>query len=191
MGLFVSGFHIGWARDLEREWQIYLGVFYMKTVLSFFVVVLCSANAFTQNSAEVSCRAKAKELAAQSYSSCVIEARNAQVEEIRTSYQKELSALKSKYDKELKKIGGAKAAKKSKGSPTVQEVQAAQVAPAPVTKGIAKQLPVKALRSEAEPVQSVSEGTKVVPVGADKGSDSLEKEAADADQVEIIENPAE
>ncbi|WP_374030379.1 hypothetical protein [Bdellovibrio bacteriovorus] len=66
-----------------------------------------------------------------------------------------------------------------------REVQA----PVP-TKGIAKQLPGKAQTSEAIPIQTVSEGTKVVAVGSEE-TDGLEKEAADADQVEIIDMPVE
>ncbi|KHD89654.1 MAG: hypothetical protein OM95_02735 [Bdellovibrio sp. ArHS] len=158
----------------------------MKTVLSFFATILFGANAFTQqSSAELTCRAQAKEIAMQTYSSCITEARNNQVEEIRKSYQKELSELKAKYDKELKKMGGKKSAKTS--SPTVQEVQAAR----PV-KGIAKQLPGKAPAArEATPVQTVSEGTKVVTMGSEDASNALEQEASDADQVEIVEMPVE
>lgn len=159
----------------------------MKTVLSFFATVLFAANAFTQTSAEVTCRAQAKEIAMQTYSSCITEARNNQVEEIRKNYQKELSDLKTKYDKELKKMnGGSKKASKHATAPTVKEVQA----PRPV-KGIAKELPGKApMAVEAAPVQAVSEGTKVVAVGSEEPS-NLEKEAAEADQVEIIEMPTE
>nr|WP_295900516.1 hypothetical protein [uncultured Bdellovibrio sp.] len=160
----------------------------MKTILSFFATILFTANAFTQTSAELTCRAQAKEMAMQTYSSCITEARNNQVEEIRKNYQKELSDLKAKYDKELKKMntGASKKASKHAVAPTVKEVQT----PRPV-KGIAKELPGKApVTSEAAPVQTVSEGTKVVAVGSEEAS-GLEKEAADADQVEIIEMPTE
>ncbi len=157
----------------------------MKTVLSFFVTILFTANAFTQTSAELTCRAQAKEVSVQTYSTCITEARAHQVEEIRKSYQKELADLKSKYDKELKKIGGGKKAKNA--APTVaKEVQA----PRPV-KGIAKELPGKTpTQGDAVPVQTVSEGAKVVAVGSEEPA-NLEKEAAEADQVEIIEMPTE
>lgn len=161
----------------------------MKTALSFFATILFTANAFTQTSAELTCRAQAKEIAMQTYSSCITEARNNQVEEIRKNYQKELSDLKSKYDKELKKMNGGKKTAKRTAPPTVKEVQAVP-APRPV-KGIAKELPGKApVSSEVAPVQTVSEGTKVVAVGSEEDS-GLEKEAAEADQVEIIEMPTE
>lgn len=160
----------------------------MKTIFSFFSLILFTANAYPQTSYELTCRAKAKELAATTYSSCVTEARNSHVEEIRSSYQKELSALKSKYDKELKKMGGTQAsAKKTTKAPTVSEVQNAQT-----VRGVPRQLPAKASTYiDATPVQTVSEGAKVVAVGTDKSADSLEKEASDADQVEIIDMPTE
>lgn len=167
----------------------------MKTVISFFATILFAANAFTQTSAEVTCRAQAKEIAMQTYSSCVTDARNKQVDEIRKNYQKELSDLKSKYDKELKKMGSGTAAagKKSKNSaPTVKEVKEARAAAPKPVKGIAKELPSKAPSVEATPsVQTVSEGTKVVAVGSEEPAVGLEKEASDADQVEIIEMPVE
>ncbi|MBV2169543.1 MAG: hypothetical protein KUL82_12630 [Bdellovibrio sp.] len=158
----------------------------MKTIFSFFAIILFTANAFTQTSAELTCRAQAKEIAVQTYSTCITEARNNQVEEIRKNYQKELSDLKAKYDKELKKMGGGKKAKTT--APTVREVQA----PRPV-KGIAKELPGKSpVSAEAAPIQSVSSGTKVVvAVDSNEASHQLEKEAADADQVEIIDMPTE
>ncbi|MDG0816369.1 hypothetical protein [Bdellovibrio svalbardensis] len=164
----------------------------MKTVFSFFAMIFFTANAFPQTSYELTCRAKAKEIAASTYSSCVTEARSAHVEEIRSNYQKELSALKSKYDKELKKMGGGQASsKKASKAPTIAEAQSTQ----PV-RGLAKQLPAKTTHHiDATPVQTVSEGAAVVAVGSDQGmgksADSLEKEASDADQVEIIDMPTE
>ena len=88
----------------------------MKTVLSFFVTTLFANFALGQtNAAEVTCRAQAKEMALQSYSSCITQARNQQVEQIRSDYQKELAALKAKYDKELKGLSKQKEAKAANG----------------------------------------------------------------------------
>lgn len=158
----------------------------MKTVFSFLITVLFSANAFTQTAAELSCRAQAKEIAMQTYSSCITQARNNHVEEVRKNYQKELADLKAKYDRELKKMTGGKPATAS--APTkVKQMPASR----PV-KGIAKELPVKAtVEADTAPVQNVSEETtKVVAVSSEDAS-GIEKEASDADQVEIIEMPVE
>ena len=163
----------------------------MTTVLSFFALTFISTNAFSQSSYELTCRAKAKEVASETYSSCVTEARNSHIEQIRNNYQKELAALKSKYDKELKKMAPGSAKKEAKAAAEQDDSQPAVVL-SPKVKGIAKKLPSKAAnQSEAAPIRSVSEGSKVVAVGSDKGAASLEKEASDADQVEIIETPAE
>jgi hypothetical protein len=170
----------------------------MKTVLSFFVTVLFSANAFSQsNSSEIMCRGQAKEIAMQTYTSCITQARATQVEEVRKNYQKELSDLKNKYDAELKRIGNnanksIPKATKNAAAPTAapKSVKAAE----PV-KGIAKKLPAKnAESSQTLPVQTVSEGTKVVAVAQDQSAasmDPIESEAAQADQVEIIDMPTE
>ena len=158
----------------------------MKTVFSFLITVLFSANAFTQTAAELSCRAQAKEIAMQTYSSCITQARNSQVEEVRKNYQKELADLKAKYDRELKKMTGGKSATASAPS-KIKQMPASR----PV-KGIAKELPSKAtVGTETAPVQHVSEeATKVVAVSSEDAS-GIEKEASDADQVEIIEMPVE
>lgn len=158
----------------------------MKTVFSFFAIIFFSSAALPQTAAEVTCRAQAKEVALQTYSSCITEARNSQVDEIRKSYQKDLADLKAKYDQELKKM----AAPGKSGRPSGAALKSAP-APVPV-KGVAKQLPGKTpVMTEAPSVQTVSEGTKVVTVeNADAMSD-LETEAAEADQVEVIDMPVE
>lgn len=171
---------------------------YMKTVFIFVLSLFATSNVFAaaETSAEVMCRAKAKELAISTYSSCVTEARQAKVEEIRAGYQKDLANLKSKYDKELKKLAN-KAAKKEAVAPiTAKEIQL-QAASKPV-KGVAKQLPTKAASpAEVAPVQSVSEGTKVVAVGAEPAESAADADLAresaayDGDQIEYIQTPAE
>lgn len=159
----------------------------MKTVFAFFSTVLFSVSAISQTTAEVTCRAQAKEAAVQTYSSCITTARATQVEEIRKNYKDELAALKAKYDKELKKMGansGGSASKAPKSEPTtVIKSQAAR----PV-KGIAKSLPTKSpVVTEVQEVNNASETEKVVAVG----NDSIESEAAQADQTEIVEMPVE
>lgn len=168
-----------------------LGCF-MKTILSFFGIIFFAAAAHTESAAELTCRAQAKEIAVQTYSSCVTQARNSQIEQIRADYQKELAAVKSKYDQELKKLSGkskgTKSAKAATSGPTVKEVKAPKAA-----KGVAKQLPTREAAPESLPVQNVAEGIPVVAVkAADSGADAnLEKEASEADQIDIIDMPVE
>jgi hypothetical protein len=56
---------------------------------------------------EMSCRIKAKEIAADTYRGCVTENRKAQIDQIRSDYQTKLKSLKDEYDQELKKVSGA------------------------------------------------------------------------------------
>lgn len=149
----------------------------MKTILSFFAATLFTANAFTQTSTELTCRAQAKELAMQTYSSCITQARNQQVENVRKSYQKELSSLKSKYDNELKKIGGGKAGKSRHTAPTA--------------KGLSNSLPSKVVSTETIPVQDVPDQAKIVAVDTEVPTDIPKNEDAEANQVEIIDMPTE
>lgn len=75
--------------------------------LAFSALTLLAFSAQAQQSSnEVTCRAQAKEIATQTYSSCMTEARNSQIDDIRREYQQQLEELKAKYDKELKKVGG-------------------------------------------------------------------------------------
>jgi len=60
------------------------------------------------SSSELTCRNKAKEIAAETYKNCMTEQRQSQIEKIRKDYKNELSQLKSRYDKELKKISSGK-----------------------------------------------------------------------------------
>ena len=64
-----------------------------------------SNTAIAQASLELSCRVKAKELAAETYKGCMTEGRQSQIEQIRNDYKEKLSELKNHYDKELKKLG--------------------------------------------------------------------------------------
>lgn len=161
----------------------------MKTLGSFFTTILFSVNSFSQSSAEVMCRAQAKESAVQTYSNCITQARNNKVEEIRKNYQKELTQLKAKYDQELKQLG---ASKKSKKAMTTTPV----TVPTPV-KGIAKELPSKAPVESMEslPIQNVSNGDKVISkapeMPAEVKGDLIEKEAEEADKTELIELPVQ
>lgn len=161
----------------------------MKTTLSFLTTTLLGVAAFAQtSSSDLMCRAKAKELAASTYSSCVTEARNQQVEQIRANYQKELAAVKAKYDRELKKMSGKK--QSAKDSLSVKEVKEAKIAK-PV-KGIAKTLPAKAnSQSEAAPIIEATEGDKVVAMTPERVAEPLEQEQVESNQIENIDTPAE
>lgn len=156
----------------------------MKTIFSFFATTLFAANAFTQSSAELTCRAQAKDLAMQTYSSCMTQARNNQVEEIRKNYQKELTALKTKYDSKLKTLSGGKADKKTAQSKTQGKELTQNKVPTTV-------LPQKNLTPEAKEAPYVADSAKVIAVDTEQNSENPYNEPSSTDQVEVIDMPVE
>jgi hypothetical protein len=161
-------------------------------VLTFFAV---SAGA-QQSSMELTCRAKAKEIAAQTYSSCVTEARNTQIDQIRKDYQKQLNDLKAKYDRELKKVGGkslnTQPASAPKATPPVAANVSTGAAPKP-TKGIAKTLPTrKEMKPAAPTTPEVKEDVVATP---DSGTTVNESQPTQNDangemKMELVPAPA-
>jgi hypothetical protein len=153
-----------------------------------------TAQAQQQSSMELSCRAKAKEVAAQTYSSCVTDARNTQIDQIRKDYQKQLTDLKAKYDRELKKIGGkginSVAAKPASAAP----VSASTGSTPKATKGIAKTLPTrKEVKAQVAPAYQESQEEKTV-ASPDSTSPGVESEAPQNDansdlKIELVPAP--
>jgi len=89
----------------------------MKQPSLVFLSVLASSVlslASEQTSQELSCRAKAKEVAAESYRSCVTEFKSAEIERLHKNYQKRLKALKDNYEKEVESLSGETSTPKSK-----------------------------------------------------------------------------
>lgn len=156
----------------------------MKTILSFFATTLFAANAFTQSSAELTCRAQAKDLAMQTYSSCMTQARNNQVEEIRKNYQKELTALKTKYDGKLKTLSGGKSDKKAALAKTQGKELTQNKVPTTV-------LPQKNLTPEAKETPYVADSAKVIAIDTEQNSENPHNEPSSTDQVEVIDMPIE
>jgi Skp family chaperone for outer membrane proteins len=158
----------------------------MKTVLSFVFTILFANNTFaaansSSASGEVMCRAKAKEIAASTYSGCMDEYNTAQVKAIREAYQKDLAAMKAKYDKKLKAL--------KKGSSNVNATNTANAAkPA---KGVAHELPSKTVnQSETAPVISPTSEEPVVALKPTSDA-ALENEAVLPDQNDLNETTAQ
>ncbi len=169
-----------------------------KYALTGLIFGLIPLAALAQGSSELTCRAQAKEVAAQAYSSCITDARNSQIDEIRKNYQKELADIKNKYDQELKKLGAGippqasnQAAKRAQPQASIKTSNK-KVRPLK-EKALARKLPSKSgPAQEALPVQSAQNENLVVAVRPESPSDvGLENEAAAADQIEIVEMPAD
>lgn len=64
-----------------------------------------------ESSIDFMCKAQAKEIAAQTYKSCVVESKQMEIERIRNEYKEKLEALKQQYSSELNSLSEAKAKK--------------------------------------------------------------------------------
>lgn len=98
----------------------------MKTLIALTLFISGTSYA-AQPGYELSCRAQAKEIAAQTYKTCLTDNRNSELDQIKKDYQAKLNALKDQYQSELKKM----AATKSVAAPAAPGAQ--ESAPAPKT----------------------------------------------------------
>ncbi|MBK9322298.1 MAG: hypothetical protein IPM97_04985 [Bdellovibrionaceae bacterium] len=126
---------------------------------ALLTITLLVTSAQAQTSYELTCRAKAKELAAQTYTACITDSRSAQVDQIRKDYQRQLAELKAKYDKELKKVSG----KGVSGTAKSPQISASTGSLPKAANGMAKSLPMrKESKSQAAVIQEVGEDKAVV-----------------------------
>lgn len=72
-----------------------------------------SAPAAAKPDYELTCRAQAKEIAANAYRSCITDSRSAQIDQLKKDYQEEIKALKAKYEAEIKALASANATEKA------------------------------------------------------------------------------
>jgi hypothetical protein len=150
----------------------------MKTVLKIISIMaasylLAAQTVRAQSDIELSCRAKAKEVAVEAYTGCVSEGRKARLSEIRTSYKAEVASVKAKYDQMLKDMGTPNAS--AKAAPAKKAKAAAPTrmgrAEKPTT-GVAKSLPAKQNdNGPALPLTGESDEQAVVTVDASEGQD--------------------
>jgi len=82
-------------------------------ITSFIIICFFGIISFanTQSSYELTCRAKAKEIAAETYRTCVTENKSAEIERLKRDYQERLRNLKDEYEVEVSKLGLKKSKK--------------------------------------------------------------------------------
>ncbi|MBX2986648.1 MAG: hypothetical protein KF802_02015 [Bdellovibrionaceae bacterium] len=149
---------------------------YFLMLMMIVSVMLASMAAKAQTEIEMSCRAKAKEVALQAYEGCVTETRATRLQEIRDGYKSEMADVKAKYDRMMQEISpsseapaekpGAKSGGKAAPTRSVQNKGAAKnyVPETPVI-GMAKKLPAKQNNNgPARPMNSVDEIPQAVVV---------------------------
>ncbi len=163
---------------------------YIIYIIGFILVF--KVKAFGQTAYELQCKAQAKEIALQTYQTCVTENRQAQIESVRKEYQQKLTELKEHYNRELKKAGGKETSAESESDATISlkpnKKSAKNRRAEKPQKGVAKSLPKKQHNNgPALPAQIVAEEPPVIPVPSYE--DSIEKEAAQLDSDSNLEAP--
>jgi Skp family chaperone for outer membrane proteins len=85
------------------------------------LILLLPLSAFAAaQSYELACRAKAKEIAAETYRGCVTENKTAEIERLRRDYQSKLKNLKDEYEAEVVRLGAKKVSKRQKTQARVE-----------------------------------------------------------------------
>jgi hypothetical protein len=128
--------------------------------VSLISLYLVAPLAFAQNNSsmpasyELTCRAKAKEIAAETYRGCITESKKTHIEQIRNEYQQKLKALKDEYEMEVKKLTG----QNSGSSQITTQDTSEEVTVAPAKKSKAKMTSKKqALPAKKKIAKSQSE----------------------------------
>ncbi len=93
-----------------------ISLFLVFSLIAVFGVAVQANIPEANSSFELTCRAKAKEVAADIYRNCVTENRNAEILKLKKDYQERLRSLKDEYEKEFDKLGVKKSAKKPEDS---------------------------------------------------------------------------
>lgn len=146
----------------------------MKTVLSVVITLLLQSNntlaASGSGSIEFMCKAKAKEVAAETYSGCINDNKQAELERIRKEYQAELAKVKAKYNSELQSLGGGS------NSPTVslKKAKTGARASAPSASTMAD-MPAKKLKTSkvrTEKIDFSSDSNEKAEENSDSSSDA-------------------
>lgn len=142
-----------------------------------------SSMAATGTSFELMCRNKAKEIAAETYNTCVTENKQSQIKEVRNEYETELAALKKRMDAKLKKISKGEMAK----------------SPAPTALSSDDNIEKQNNKPSNEGYIRRSSGARELPMNSetmpkDTPKDQVKGDLSnntDASSIEIVEIPAE
>lgn len=151
-----------------------------KSIRLFFTIIVVFY-AYTQSvnasSLDLMCRNKAKEIAAETYKSCITESKQAQVSSLRDEYKAKLAELKDHYDGELKKISSGQ-------SEPTQSIKAN-------TQDSDSSLRIKTIKqpksSQDSRINKRASGAREIPLK----DDDLSSNNTDVSTVEIVELPTD
>lgn len=173
----------------------------MGPVIIISIIFITSKVTAAESSFEVSCRIKAKELAAETYKNCVTEQKQIQLEQIRNDYKVKLNELKNHYDKELKKLNTKNSAtdNSSEDKPKLQKSKSNQLAndEGPTIKlrktkttSSRNALPKKSIQTEAIDLSSPESSIKETIV-TEESQNRMKLDNQTAQDTEIVELPTQ
>lgn len=142
-----------------------------------------AATAAAGGSIEFMCKAKAKEIAAETYSGCINDNKQAELERIRKEYQAELAKVKAKYNSELQ---GLKKGKTKASAAASAPSAALKDMPAKKMKTSSKVKTEKIDFSSDSSGSSDKNSTESQPIQTDEASDTVTAVSA-----EIVEIPVQ
>lgn len=91
----------------ESDFKITLGLLVHKILFVCILIMLAySSRLFAQTGSPMdqACRAQAKEVALQTYNSCMTEVRQKRLDNLKNEYESKIQDLKSQYERELQKL---------------------------------------------------------------------------------------
>ncbi len=172
-----------------------LSVTFSNLVFIFGTLVftlLFSKVSLAQYSGEMSCRSKAKELAAETYKGCMTDMRQTQIEQIRKDYKEKLSDLKNHYDNELKKLNPNQEAMLETSSLKAKIENKKADLKKPKQRASGARLPLKKTTKQVldftKPATDSQNGTSEDSIEAkDQINDQLTKDASNQDDIEVVD----
>jgi hypothetical protein len=88
-------------------------IYQIIALLVLFAISVKVIKSFASDNIDVMCRTKAKEVATQTYRTCVTENKTVQLDKLKKDFQSRMKNLKDEYEKEVQRIGGKVAKNKS------------------------------------------------------------------------------
>lgn len=157
-------------------------------LIAAIINLFAGLSAFADASYELSCRNKAKELAAESYKSCVTENRQSQLQQIRSDYKEKLAELKSHYDNELKKMSGKQADSPEQSKMTQSKSTGKSKA---MRSSGARNLPKKTVRTEVIDLTTPAPQTEQQDEVQIQSQNRLKTDTENSPDLEIVELPTQ
>lgn len=186
---------------MDKGFAMIFNISIRTVILALSINVFAGLTAFAQSSYELTCRNKAKEIAAETYKNCVTEQRQSQIEQIRKDYKEKMAELKNHYDNELKKISNGQSANKqnqslSKEVGSQKATGSVKTASKNMRASGARSLPKKAVKTEVIDLttgstESAQTPTQTLDESAGQSQNRLNTESENVQDIEVVELPTQ